>query len=120
MVYTDHISFKHLESLKVSAHNRLARWALALQPYKFTVEHVAGTKLTAADGLSRRPVESPIDLEVDEELQEDSFIAQIDPDIFQPVANDRPRLIPYKNSQHVFYPSTIMTMALCRKRHQMV
>ena len=62
---------------------------------------MAGTKLTAADGLSRRPLESPIDLEVDEELQQDSFIAQIDPDIFQPVANDRQRPIPRKNSQHV-------------------
>jgi len=50
--YTDHISLKYLESLKVSAHNRLARWSLALQPYKFTVEHVPGTKITAADGLS--------------------------------------------------------------------
>jgi len=29
-VYTDHISLKYLESLKVSANNRLARWALAL------------------------------------------------------------------------------------------
>ena len=26
-VYTDHISLKYLESLKVSANNRLARWA---------------------------------------------------------------------------------------------
>ena len=40
VVYTDQISLKYLESLKVSAHNRLARWALALQPYKFTLEVV--------------------------------------------------------------------------------
>ena len=53
VVYTDHISLKYLESLKVSAYNRLARWSLALQPYKFTVEHVSGTKLTAADGQRR-------------------------------------------------------------------
>jgi len=56
VVYTDHISLKYLESLKVSAHNRLARWALALQPYKFTVEHVPGTKLTAADVMWSNPL----------------------------------------------------------------
>jgi len=66
----------------VSAHNRLARWFLALQPYKFTVEHVPGKKLTAADGLSRRPYDVSTNLDEDEELQENSFIAQIDPNIF--------------------------------------
>jgi len=88
VVYTDHVSLKYLESLEISAHNRLTRWALALQPYKFTVEHVAGSKLTAADGLSRRPYEIPTNLEDDEELQEDSFIAHIEPDIFDPVPSD--------------------------------
>ena len=82
VVYTDHISLKDLQSLNVSANNRLERWALALQPYKFTIEHVQGKKLTAADGLSRRPYDEPGDLSGDEELQEDSFIAQIQPDIF--------------------------------------
>jgi len=53
VVYTDHISLKYLQSLKLSAHNRLARWALALQQYKFTIEHVEGKNLTAAGGLSR-------------------------------------------------------------------
>ena len=97
VVYTDHISLKYLESLKISAHNRLARWSLALQPYKFTVEHVAGTKLTAADGLSRRPYDPPTDLDADEELQEDSFIAQVDPNIFEPVTTDKIRLKNYKH-----------------------
>ena len=69
VVYTDHVSLKYLQSLKLSAHNRLARWALALQRYNFTVEHVEGRKLTAADGLSRRPYEEPDTLEDDEELQ---------------------------------------------------
>ena len=72
----------------MSAHNRLARWALALQPYKFTIEHVEGKKLTAADGLSRRPYDEPVDLYEDEELQEDSFIAQVDPDVFDSVTNN--------------------------------
>ena len=79
---------KFLQSLKLSAHNRLARWALALQPYNFTVEHVAGKKLTAADGLSRRPYDEPDNLEDDEELQEDSFIVQINPDVFDSVTDN--------------------------------
>ena len=91
VVYTDHISLKYLESLKISAHNRLARWALALQPYKFVVEHIPGSKLTAADGLSRRPYDTPTNLEADEELQEDSFIAQLDPDIFESVSRNKTR-----------------------------
>jgi len=36
-VYTDHLSLKYLQSLKVSLDSRLARWALALQPYKFEI-----------------------------------------------------------------------------------
>ena len=88
VIYTDHISLKYLQSLKVSAHNRLARWALALQPYKFTIEHVEGKKLTAADGLSRRPYDEPTNLEEDEELQEDTFIAGIEPDIFDSVTDN--------------------------------
>jgi len=101
VVYTDHISLKYLESLKISAHNPLARWSLALQPYKFTVEHVAGTKLTAADGLSRRPYDTPTDLDADEELQEDSFIAQVNPHIFEPVLTDKIRLPRQTYSKHV-------------------
>jgi len=97
IVYTDHISLKYLQSLKVSTHNRLARWALALQPYKFTIEHVEGKKLTAADGLSRRPYDDPGDLKEDEELQEDSFIAYLDPDIFDSVTdNSRKSKKPYR------------------------
>ena len=52
---------------------------------------VAVEPQTAADGLSRRPFDPPTDLVVDEELQEDSFIAQIDPDVFQPLVNHRSR-----------------------------
>jgi len=81
VVYTDHISLKYLQSLKMSAHNRLARWALALQPYQFTIEHVEAKKLTAADGLSRHPYDEPGDFKEDEELQEDSFIAQVEPSV---------------------------------------
>ena len=58
-VYTDHVSLKYIHSLKVSSNNRLARWAIALQPYTFTVNYKEGKKLTAADGLSRRGYPSP-------------------------------------------------------------
>ena len=51
-VYTDHLSLRYLQSLKVSANNRLARWALALQPYKFEISYKEGKKLAAADGIS--------------------------------------------------------------------
>ena len=34
------------------SHGRLARWALALQPYQFTIIHRAGTANANADGLS--------------------------------------------------------------------
>ena len=38
--------------------------------------------MTAADGLNRRPFEKPTDSEDDDELAEDSFIDQINLDIF--------------------------------------
>ena len=79
---------KYLESLKVSANNRLARWALALQPYKFTVNYKEGRKLTAADGISRRPFPEPTVSDNDEILSEDSYIAAIQDDIFMDKIDD--------------------------------
>jgi len=72
----------------VSANNRLARWALALQPYKFEINYKEGKKLTAADGISRRPFPEPVVEEEDEEIAEDSYIAQIDTDIFDSVTDN--------------------------------
>jgi len=80
-VYTDHLSLKYLQSLKVSSNRRLTRWALALQPYKFEIYYKKGSKLTAADGISRRPFPEPL-VEEDDELKEDSFIASVHTDIF--------------------------------------
>jgi len=79
-VYTDHISLKYLETLKVSA-NRLARWALALQPYKFPTNYKEGKKFTAADKISRRPFAEPTEGDTDEVIAEDSYIAAIDVDL---------------------------------------
>ena len=80
------VSLSFLKRLKLQSHIIRGRW-----PYnptnQFTVEHIAGNKLTAADGLSRRPYDEPANLEDDEELQEDSFIAHIEPDIFDSVSN---------------------------------
>ena len=81
-IVTDHVSLKFLQSLKVSAHNRLARWALFLQPYKFTVNYKPGRLMTAADALSRREYEAPVVPKDDEELDDAAFIAQIDTDVF--------------------------------------
>jgi len=86
-VYTDHISLKYLETLKVSANNRLARWALALQPYKFTTNYKEGKKLTAAGGISRRPYE-PTEADTDEVIAEDSYIAGIDVNLLTDVTAD--------------------------------
>ena len=88
-VYTDHLSLKFLQSLKVSANNRLARWALALQPYTFEINYKEGKKLTAADGLSRRPYEEAEVDEDDDELAEDSFITEITPDLFETVISSK-------------------------------
>lgn len=82
-IFTDHVSLRFLQSLKVSAHNRLARWALFLQPYKFTVNYKPGKLMTAADALSRREYESPVVPTDDEELDDEAFIAQIDANLFE-------------------------------------
>jgi len=41
-VYTDHIAFKWLQSFKPSNNNCLVRWALQLQPYRFTIHYKPG------------------------------------------------------------------------------
>lgn len=53
-VETDHYSLKYLESLKPQT-GKLARWAMELSTYNFTVIHRPGKTLGNADGLSRRP-----------------------------------------------------------------
>ena len=51
-IETDHDPLTRLSNLKDS-HGRLARWALTLQPYRFTFVHRSGTANANADGLSR-------------------------------------------------------------------
>ena len=52
VVQTDHAPLKAWESIK-SASGRCTKWALHLQPYKFTVESIPGSENQAADFLSR-------------------------------------------------------------------
>ena len=49
---TDHRPFVYLESFK-SKNYRICRWALSLQPYKFTVVYIPGSYNHGADVLSR-------------------------------------------------------------------
>ena len=51
-VQTDHNPLIHMPHMKDS-HGRIGRWALALQPFNFTVKHRAGAANNNADGLSR-------------------------------------------------------------------
>jgi hypothetical protein len=52
---TDHITLTYIQKMKLSNNNRLARWALLLQAYKFKVTYKKGETLTAADAISRIP-----------------------------------------------------------------
>ena len=51
-IETDHNPLPQLGNLKDSR-GRLARWALSLQQYDFTIVHRSGSKNANADGLSR-------------------------------------------------------------------
>ena len=53
-IQTNHNPLTHLSNLKKS-HGRLARWALILQPYNFTVKYRSGKINSNSDGLSRDP-----------------------------------------------------------------
>ena len=55
-VVTDHMALKYLMSVKADT-GRIARWALALQGYDFTVVHRKGLVNRNADALSRRAYE---------------------------------------------------------------
>ena len=54
-IQTDYNPLTHLKNLKDS-HGRLARWALSLQPYDFTIVHRSGKTNSNADGLSKDQV----------------------------------------------------------------
>ncbi len=53
-VFTDHSALKFLKTIKESTSPRLARWALLLQGYDFTINFKPGSQNKCADALSRR------------------------------------------------------------------
>ena len=54
-IETDHQPLSWLERMK-NSNQRLTRWALAVQPYRFKMSHRPGSKNGNADGLSRGPL----------------------------------------------------------------
>ena len=66
-IQTDHKALVYLEKFKETK-SRLIRWALALQPYSFTIEHKRGVSNTNADGLSRQYKDTPPQIEGEGEL----------------------------------------------------
>lgn len=52
---TDHAPLRFMKENK-EKNARVTRWFLALQPYKFRIEHRKGTQNANADGLSRKHV----------------------------------------------------------------
>lgn len=56
-VITDHLSLKWLNSID-NPTGRLARWALELQQYNFTVQYRKGKNNIVADALSRQPIDN--------------------------------------------------------------
>ncbi len=54
-MYTDHNNLRWLLDAKWSS-GKLARWALRLGEYDFTIHHTKGALNAAADALSRYPL----------------------------------------------------------------
>lgn len=52
-IITDHGALKFLQTMR-NGNGRLTRWAMALQPYHFTILHRPGADNGDADGLSRQ------------------------------------------------------------------
>lgn len=52
-IVTDHGALQYLTTIKHGG-ARLSRWALALQPFSYTIRHQAGLSHSNSDGLSRQ------------------------------------------------------------------
>ena len=57
-IVTDHRALQYLQSMK-NANPRLTRWALAVQPFDFSISHRPGKSHGNADGLSRQAWPEP-------------------------------------------------------------
>ena len=54
VLQTDHQSLAYLDKAKFS-NQRVMRWALALQPYRYQIQYIRGEENVGADFLSRHP-----------------------------------------------------------------
>lgn len=54
ILQTDHRGLQWLHTMK-DTNNRIARWVLEMQPYRFTVQYQPGKSNVVADFLSRHP-----------------------------------------------------------------
>lgn len=94
-ILTDHHSLCWLVSLRDPS-GRLARWALRLQEYDFTVSYKTGRRHADADCLSRLPLKST-DCEAE---NFDRYLSSLDPafpdvDVFKAEQLKDPKLQPY-------------------------
>ncbi|XDV12076.1 hypothetical protein PO909_000820 [Leuciscus waleckii] len=55
---TDHKALQWMERMK-DTNGRITRWYLALQPFRFSIQHIPGKENQTADYLSRCTSESP-------------------------------------------------------------
>ena len=55
-VITDSLVLTYIQKMKLDPRQRLARWAIFLQPFKFTIQHRKGQENKVADAISRLPL----------------------------------------------------------------
>ncbi|XP_040355462.1 uncharacterized protein LOC121045989 [Ixodes scapularis] len=77
-IQTDHMALSWLKGLQNPA-GRLARWALSLQRYKYTIEYKRGVANHVADALSRAPLLGQ-EMQVDPDLVALANAAPITPE----------------------------------------
>lgn len=77
---TDHISLTYLHTQSKTPRGRIARWLDLLADYDFTTQYIKGSSNTAADTLSRVPINNiDIDSDYDELLQKVAQTLKTDP-----------------------------------------